>query len=144
MHSPTTLLTFALGLLTSLVVATRQPVFATLGGPFSLSVQDGFNVILRYHEEVKAYIPVISHTKIRLPEFELKKGNLTTENKHLPAYHPPIPLIFPPVLTPLRFGPSPPDAGAGFVVVTKTDRSSGQKILRLFNLDGRELKCNLC
>ena len=139
MHSPTNLLTFALGLLTSLVAATRQPIYATLGSPFSLHAQDGFNVILRYHEDVKAYLPVISRTKIRLPEFEIKKGNLTTEHKHLPAYFGPVPLIFPPPLTPLRFGKSPPDLGAGFVVVTKTDRSSGSKHLRLYNLEGREL-----
>lgn len=142
MHSPTFLLTCALGLLPSLAAASRQPIFATLDGPFILRTQESFNVILRYHEELKAYVPTISRTRIRLPEFVLKKGNLTTDNKHLPAFYGPVPLIFPPPLVPVRFGKSSPDLQAGFVVVTKTEPSG--KTLRLFNLGGRELKCNLC
>ena len=140
MHSPAFLLTFALSLLPSLTGAADilpTAAYATLANPFVLRAQENFNVILRRNEDSNAYVPVISHTKIRLPEFRLKVGNLTTADHSVGAFLGPAPIILPPPLIPLRFSKGTAGHEALFVAVDKTD-DSGKKTLRLWGLDGRE------
>ena len=139
MRSPTFLLTFALGLLPSVHVAAADlPVFSTLENSFVLRTLEDFNVIFRYQEHIKSYTPVISRSKIRLPEYRLQDGNLTTSDQSLQAFYPPVPLIYPPVLIPIRFGKQVVTTQeAGCVAVTRY--VSGRKTLRLWALDGSKL-----
>ena len=130
------LLTFALGLLPCLTNAIAQvPVFSTLKDPFVLSVQDGYQVILKYHEEAKVYVPVLSHTKVRLPDFRLTAGNVTTGGDKLSAFYGPVPRIYPPVLNAIRFRKHPSEGSE--IPFNAVSHHSG--ILRLWGLNGRKL-----
>lgn len=151
MWSPKFLLPLALGLLPSLTIASkcsndvatieRLPVFATSDGPFVLRVQDGFNVFIKEDKVHHAYVLYLSKKNEDLPEFELLHGNLTTADKKLAGFYPPVPLIYPPVLFPLLLsGRVGGRDGADIVIVTKTrSDGSGREIRRLFPLNGREL-----
>ena len=150
MRSPTFLLAFALSLLPCLTSASncdnvaidRLPVSSSSDGPFVIRAQGGFNVVLKYDKQRKAYVPVISRTEVQLPEFLLTDGNLTSSDKSLAAYYSPVPLIYPPVLGPLLFSKNaPPALAAEVIFVTKTrDDGSGREIRRIFLLNGRELE----
>lgn len=80
-------------------------------------------------------MPVITHTKIRLPEFKLTGGNLTTTvDGHLTAFYGPVPAIYPPPLSPIRFGKNPPQG----LQVPFNGVTNPNGILRLWSLNGRE------
>ena len=150
MVSPAVLLTFALGLVPSLTVASpcgdnvaieRLPVFSSSDGPFIIRAQDGFNVFLKHDEKLGAYVPVISTNDDDPPEFLLADGNLTTADKSLAAiYLPPKDSLFPLVFSKEAEGKD----GAETVFVTKTrSDGSGREIRRIWFLNGRELMtCN--
>lgn len=139
------LITFALGLLPCLTNAQAQvPAFSTLKDPFILSVQDHFNIVLKYHSEIKEYVPIISHAGSP-PAFKLTDGNITTvsgHHKHLTAFYGPTVLPLPPVLSPIGFGKHP--SRASQVPFTAVTHHSG--ILRLWALNGREfpIHCFIC
>lgn len=132
------LLTFALGLLPCLTNAQAQvPAFSTLKDPFILSVQDHFNIVLKYYPKFQEYVPVLSHAASPPPAFQLTEGNITTvsgHHKHLTAFYGPVVLPEPPVLAPIGFGRHPSrNVQVPFTAVT---HHSG--ILRLWALNGRE------
>lgn len=145
---PNFLLAFALcALLPSLALPSTDnniaekrglPVYSTLNGTFYLTTPEQLNVDFRYYEDIKAYVPILTYAPIRLPEFKLTNGNLTTADEDATAFYGPVPLIFPPKLLSLRFGENVNRAAAAeFVAVTETD-ASGEDILSLFALNGRE------
>lgn len=150
MRSLTFLLAGVLGLVPALSVAStsfhstpddiavdRLPVFSSLDGPFVLTTQDGFNVILKFQDALGSFIPVISRSRVQLPEFKLKNGNLTSADESLKSFYVPGLPTFPPRLLALSFSKRVlPDFAADFVAVTRTE--SGKDVLQLFPLNGRE------
>lgn len=142
----TLLSTFVLGLLPSLAVAVIDedavnslPIFSSLDGTLGLITQGNFNVDFTIQQDTESFVvPYITFAPIRLPEFRLTNGNLTTADRDRAAFYGPTTRIFPPPLIPLRFGTGfDRFAAAEFLAVTKTD-SSGNDVLRLFALNGRE------
>lgn len=138
-------LAFVLGLLTSLTVATTDtgivsdlPVFSTLESCFYLITQDNFTVDLQL-ENTDEYVPILSRAPIRLPEFKLTDGNLTTADGKFSAFLGPTSRIFPPPLIPLGFARGVPFLVTEFAAVAETI-PSGIDVLRLVALEGRELK----
>lgn len=131
------LLTFALGLLPCLTNAQALvPAFSTLKDPFILTVQDHFSIVLKYHSEIKEYVPIISRAGSP-PAFKLTEGNITTvsgQHKHLTAFTGSTILPLPPVLVPIGFGKHP--ARTIQVPFTAVTHHSG--VLRLWALNGRE------
>lgn len=148
MRSPTYLLAFALGLVPSLTVASkcgdnvaieRLPVYDSSDGPFIVRAQEGYNVFLK--EKRGEHVLFISKKDDDLPEFNLKHGNFTTEDKKLAAVYGPVPRIYPIPWLPLVFtdeAEGKPGAEVVFVTKTRSD-GSGRDVLRLFFLNGREL-----
>lgn len=131
------LLAFLLGLLPYLANARAfVPVHATLRSPFVLHAQEGYNIVLKYHHDIHQYVPVITRTKIRLPEFKLKDGNLTTLHDNFGAFYGPVNAIYPPTLAPVRFEKHPP-AKSEVPIVAATQYKNGRKTLRLWGLNGR-------
>lgn len=133
------LVTFVLGLLPCVVVnAAEVPLYSTLRTPFTISVQDGFNIQLKYSEKYHDYEPVISNNKATLPEFKLTAGNLTTfggpVKEGYTAFSGPVPKIYPPRLTPIFFGKEPPRVFTT-PIVAFTHRTG---ILRLWSINGRK------
>lgn len=135
---PTPLLTFLLTLPLLALSATigessvgPLPVYSSIKERFVLRGPDGFNVFGKYNEDLKQHVLVISRTKARLTEFELHHGNLTTVDEARPAHFGPVPLIYPPVLTPLNFGKSSPAVAAPFVVEHRRNEK-GNRVPALF------------
>lgn len=81
--------------------AAGVPVFSIFKNPFVLRAQEGFNLILRYRQDIKQYVPVIIRSSIRLPEFKLEDGNLTALHD-ITAFYGPVTLSFPLLLVPIR------------------------------------------
>lgn len=90
------------------------PAYTTLEKPFILRAQENFNV---YMFVVKGLEDTFGLEILKgsggQAEFTLKNGSLETTHGGFVAYFPPVPLIFPPVLNPVRFGKHPP-VRAGF------------------------------
>ena len=125
------------------VAIDRLPIFTSLHSPFVLTAQDGYNVILRFQDANGVYVPVISRTRIRLPEFKLRNGNLTSADESLKSFYIPGQPLFPPRLLALAFSKRTlPDLAAEFVAVTKPDAETGKNVLRLFAFNGREFFVN--
>lgn len=151
MRSPTFLLAGVLGLLTTLTVASttspstpddvavdRLPVYATFDGPFTLSTEEGFHVILKPQGSTDSLVPVITRSRVPSAVFGLKHGNFTAVEKKLAGFYFPSPHIFPPPLLRLGFSKRvSPALAAEFVAITRPGPDGN--ILQLFALNGREL-----
>lgn len=121
-----------------------QIIYSTLPNPFTVSVLPGpdfssakawpLQVDPRNPSRQTPSKPIISNTRIRQPEFRLTDGKLLLDN--FPAQVYPVPLIFPPPLTPWVFG------GEGGGLTTATFAASyscdaeGNAFLRLRADDG--------
>lgn len=100
-------------------------------------------MILKFEENIKAYVPVLSFAPILRPSFKLTDGNLTALDDSLAAFYGEVPVTSPPPLLPLLFGENvkkgPFELTADFVITTEFSPSQGFK-LQLFALRGCELK----
>ena len=141
MRSPTCIFVCVIGLLSSLSMAL-QPIFSTVKDPFTLRTGrfDQFNVTLKFHKDVNAFVPVLTNkVPVRVPEFKLKNGNLTTSDGSLGAFFGDFSSGS---LRPLRFGKVPVGPfvlTADFVVNTFFSPSIGF-VPRLISLNGGNLK----
>lgn len=84
------------------------PAYTTLEKPFILRAQADFNVYLFVVKGLKDTFGLeIINGSGGQAEFTLQNGSLETAHGGFVAFFPPAPLIFPPVLNPVRFGEHP-------------------------------------
>ena len=92
---PTLLSRFMLGLLPSLALAVTDedavnslPIFSSLSGTLGLTTQGNFNVDFTIQKDAESFVvPYITFAPMRLPEFRLTDGNLTTADRDRAAFY---------------------------------------------------------